>query len=40
VRFVEEASQNEVMINEARELFNRLENGDEKLLRIWKSFAI
>lgn len=38
VRFVEEASQNEVMINEARELFNRLENGDEKLLRIWKKF--
>ncbi|HON21919.1 MAG TPA: arginine--tRNA ligase [Candidatus Paceibacterota bacterium] len=38
VRFFEEAAQNETMLNEARELFNQLENGDEKLLKLWKKF--
>jgi len=38
VRFFDKASKNEKLIKEARELFNRLENGDLKLLKIWKKF--
>ncbi|MGB9847862.1 MAG: arginine--tRNA ligase [Minisyncoccia bacterium] len=38
VRFFEEASKNEKLIEEARELFNRLEQGDQKLLNLWKKF--
>jgi len=38
VRFFEEASQNEKLIEEARELFNRLEQGDKELLNLWKKF--
>jgi len=38
VRFFDNASKNEKLIKEARELFNRLENGDLKLLKIWKKF--
>ncbi|MCX8016162.1 MAG: arginine--tRNA ligase [Patescibacteria group bacterium] len=36
VRFFEEATQNEKLIDEAREMFKKLEEGDSKLLSLWK----
>lgn len=38
VRFFEEAEKDKNLLNEARELFNRLENGDLELLKIWEKF--
>jgi len=38
VHFFEEAAKDENLLNEARELFNKLENGDSKLLKLWKKF--
>jgi len=38
VRFFEEAEKDKNLLNEARELFNRLENGDLELLKLWEKF--